>query len=45
MPEEKWTDESGWVELWAAPRGYTVSIPKPAKIQHGYFLVIRFEAS
>ena len=24
MPEEKWTNESGWVDLWAPPRGYAV---------------------
>jgi alpha-amylase len=27
MPEEKWTNESGWVDLWAAPRGYVVYVP------------------
>jgi len=26
-PEDKMTDESGWVDLWAAPRGYVVYIP------------------
>jgi alpha-amylase len=26
-PEEKWTNESGWVDLWAAPRGYAVYLP------------------
>ena len=26
-PEEKWTNESGWVDLWAAPRGYAVYVP------------------
>jgi hypothetical protein len=25
-PEEKWTNESGWVDLWAAPRGYAVYV-------------------
>ena len=28
MPQEKWTNESGWVDLWAAPRGYAVYVPK-----------------
>jgi alpha-amylase len=27
MPQEKWTNDSGWVDLWAAPRGYGVYIP------------------
>jgi alpha-amylase len=27
-PQEKWTKESGSVELWAAPRGYAVYIPE-----------------
>ena len=27
MPEEKWTNESGWVDLWAPPRGYVVYVP------------------
>jgi alpha-amylase len=27
VPEEKWTNESGWVDLWAPPRGYTVYVP------------------
>jgi alpha-amylase len=26
-PEEKWTNESGWADLWAGPRGYTVYVP------------------
>ena len=26
-PQDKWTNESGWVELWAAPRGYAVYVP------------------
>jgi len=26
-PQEKWTNESGWVELWAPPRGYVVYSP------------------
>jgi alpha-amylase len=26
-PEEKWTNESGWVDLWAPPRGYAVYVP------------------
>ena len=28
IPEEKWTNESGWVEVWAASRGYAVYVPK-----------------
>ena len=27
-PQEKWTNESGWVDLWAAPRGYAVYVPQ-----------------
>jgi alpha-amylase len=27
VPDEKWTNESGWVELWAPPRGYAVYLP------------------
>ena len=27
VPEEKWTNESGWVDLWAPPRGYAVYLP------------------
>ena len=27
-PEEKWTNESGWVDLWAPPRGYAVYVPE-----------------
>jgi len=27
-PEEKWIDESGCVDLWAAPRGYAVYVPE-----------------
>jgi alpha-amylase len=27
-PEDKWTNESGWAELWAAPRGYAVYLPQ-----------------
>jgi len=27
-PQEKWTDASGWVDLWAAPRGYAVYAPE-----------------
>ena len=26
-PEEKWANESGWVDLWASPRGYAVYVP------------------
>ena len=26
-PEEKWTNESGWVDVWATPRGYVVYVP------------------
>ena len=28
VPADKWTDENGWTELWAPPRGYSVYIPK-----------------
>jgi len=28
VPQEKWTNESGWVDLWAAPRGYAVYVPQ-----------------
>jgi alpha-amylase len=28
VPEDKWTDESGWTELWAPPRGYVVYVPQ-----------------
>ena len=28
VPQEKWTNESGWVDLWAPPRGYTVYVPR-----------------
>ena len=28
MPQEKWTSESGWVDLWAPPRGYAVYVPQ-----------------
>ena len=27
VPEEKWTNESGWIDLWAPPRGYAVYVP------------------
>jgi hypothetical protein len=27
MPQEKWTNESGWVDLWAPPRAYVVYVP------------------
>jgi alpha-amylase len=27
-PQEKWTNESGWVDLWAPPRGYAVYLPE-----------------
>jgi alpha-amylase len=27
VPQGKWTNESGWVELWAPPRGYSVYTP------------------
>ena len=27
VPQEKWTNESGWVDLWAPPRGYAVYVP------------------
>jgi alpha-amylase len=26
-PQEKWTNESGWADLWAPPRGYVVYLP------------------
>ena len=28
MPEDKWTNESGWADFWAPPRGYVVYVPK-----------------
>jgi alpha-amylase len=28
IPEDKWTNVSGWTELWAPPRGYAVYIPQ-----------------
>ena len=28
VPKEKWTNESGWINLWAPPRGYTVYVPE-----------------
>jgi alpha-amylase len=28
VPEDKWTDETGWTELWAPPRGYVVYVPQ-----------------
>ena len=27
-PEAKWTNESGWVNLWAPARGYAVYVPE-----------------
>jgi len=27
VPQEKWTSKSGWVDLWAPPRGYAVYVP------------------
>jgi alpha-amylase len=27
VPEEKWTNDSGWANLWAPPRGYAVYLP------------------
>jgi hypothetical protein len=24
--QKKWTNESGWLDLWALPRGYSVNI-------------------
>ena len=27
-PDSKWTDASGWAELWAPPRGYAVYVPQ-----------------
>jgi alpha-amylase len=26
-PQDKWTSDSGWVDLWAPPRGYAVYLP------------------
>ena len=28
MPLDKWTDGSGWTDLWVAPRGYAVYVPE-----------------
>ncbi len=28
VSREKWSNESGWVDLWAPPRGYTVYLPE-----------------
>ncbi|PYK47692.1 MAG: hypothetical protein DME51_13185, partial [Verrucomicrobia bacterium] len=28
MPQEKRTNDSGWVDLWAPPRGYAVYLPE-----------------
>jgi len=28
VPEEKWTQEEGWADFWAPPRGYAVYIPE-----------------
>jgi len=28
MPQEKWTNDSRWVDVWAPPRGYAVYIPE-----------------
>ncbi len=28
VPEDKWTDENGWTDLWAPPRGYVVYVPQ-----------------
>jgi len=27
MPQEKWANEAGWIDLWAPPRGYAVYVP------------------
>ncbi|MDD4652765.1 MAG: DUF1939 domain-containing protein [Methanothrix sp.] len=27
-PEDRWTNESGWTQLWAPPRGYAVYVPQ-----------------
>ena len=27
-PLEKWTDDLGWIDVWAAPRGYAVYVPE-----------------
>lgn len=29
VPEEKWTQEDGWADFWAPPRGYAVYVPAP----------------
>ena len=31
MPEEKWSDEDGICDFWAAPRGYAVYLPRNEK--------------
>lgn len=28
VPEEKWTQQDGWSDLWAPPRGYAVYVPQ-----------------
>ena len=28
VPQEKWTSDSRWVDVWAPPRGYAVYIPE-----------------
>jgi len=28
VPADKWTNEGGWTELWAPPRGYAVYVPQ-----------------
>ena len=28
VPEDKWTNGSGWAEFWAPPRGYAVYVPQ-----------------
>jgi alpha-amylase len=28
VPQEKRTNDFGWVDLWAPPRGYAVYVPK-----------------
>ena len=28
VPNDKWTQGDGWVDLWAPPRGYAVYVPQ-----------------
>ena len=27
IPQQKWTNSSGWIDLWAPPRGYAIYLP------------------